>query len=77
MQLNTQLKRGYLGIAGLLLLSAGISLGLNTPSAGYGFVRTQFVQAHCKQDRNVRWKLASTPLDMPVLPLQNIRLCRA
>ena len=77
MQLNNQLKRGYLGIAGLLLLSAGINLGLNTPNSGYEFVRTQFEQVHCKPDRKVRWKLASTPLDMPALPLQNIRLCRA
>ena len=77
MQLNTQLKRGYLGIAGLLVLSVVINLALTTPSAGYEYVRSQFEQTHCKNGPQARWKLASTPLDFPALPLTKIRLCRA
>lgn len=77
MQLNTQLKRGYLGIAGLLVLSCSINLGLNMPTAGYEFVRTQFERTSCESGHKSQWKLASTPLDFPTLPLHKIKLCQA
>lgn len=77
MQLNSQIKRGYLGIVGLLVLSSVINLALITPSAAYEFVRAQIEHTHCKNSPQARWKLASTPLDLPVLPLSKIKLCRA
>lgn len=77
MLLNTQLKRGYLGIAGLLVLSGMINLGTGMPQAGYEFVRARFEPGHCKNGHRAQWKLASTPLDIPALPLRKIKICRA
>lgn len=77
MQLDTQLKRGYLGIAGLLVLSGAINLGIGMPIAGYELVRAQFERGHCKNGHKAQWKLASTPLDIPALPLRRIKPCRA
>lgn len=77
MQLNTQLKRGYLGIVGLLVLSGAINLAMGVPESVYEFVLTQFELDGCRNGYKAQWKLASTPLDIPSLPLRNIKPCHA
>jgi len=77
MQINTQIKRGYIALAGILTLGAAIQLSPKTPASEPELTKSEFVSSKCKTGHQARWKLASTPLDIPALPLQQIRLCRA
>lgn len=77
MLLSTQLKRGYLALIGLLLLSLGLFATPETSAGPDEFVRKPLVLHICKANHQSRWKLASTPFDMPSLPGDKIRLCRA
>ncbi len=77
MYLSTQLKRGYLGLIGLAILSLGLVAAPDPQSGRQKFVQKAFAVHFCKTEPKTRWKLASTPFDMPSLPTYKVRLCRA
>ena len=77
MYLSTQLKRGYLGLLGLVVLSIGLVAAPDPQSGRHEFVRKEFAVHFCRTEPKTRWKLASTPFDMPSLPTYKVRLCLA
>ncbi|MGH8105293.1 MAG: hypothetical protein ACREO1_15180 [Arenimonas sp.] len=77
MYLSTQLKRGYLGLIGLAMLSLGLLAAPDTQTGRQELVQKEFAVHFCKTEPKTRWKFASTPFDMPSLPSYKVRLCRA
>lgn len=77
MLLSTQLKRGYIALIGIPMIAASLAAAPADMSEEYYFVQKTLLLKECNATRQARWKLASTPFDIPALPSYKIRLCQS
>jgi len=78
MHLNSQLKRGYLALIGLVLLGLAILVAAPEPSRnGMQAAFQELAATNCKMHIKSSWKLASTPIDIQPLLIRKALICRA
>lgn len=77
MLLETQLKRGYLALAGMACLSLGLAILPTASGKQFNLLSDSAELKDCGGRARPQWKLAATPIDMPVMPRLKVRLCQA
>jgi hypothetical protein len=77
MNLSSQIKRGYIGLIGLVLLGF---TALTTPELSIYKKQlrlTELPMKACQENKRSGWRFASTPIDIQPILMRKAMLCRA
>lgn len=77
MHLDSQLKRGYLALIGLMVLGLALIAAPGVPENQTLSVSSELVAKTCKVHIRSTWKLASTPIDIEPLLIRKALICGA
>jgi hypothetical protein len=77
MHLDSQLKRGYLALIGLTILSLAIMVAQASSTKESPFALSGLSPDACLANAKSPWKLASTPIDIQPLLLRKAMICQA
>lgn len=77
MPLSSQLKRGYIALAGLAALGMMTILSPEFAALQKQLTLPELAKHACEKSKNTSWRLASTPIDIQPILIRKAMLCRA
>lgn len=77
MHLDSQLKRGYLALIGLMVLGFAVIAAPGVPKNQSRAVSVVSIAKTCKLHVKSSWRLASTPIDIEPILMRKALICQA